>query len=143
MSSKPSSERLEDNFRDRMFIPAIKPFFDVTRVESPLVSAGVPDLNVCGQGIHEWIELKAMQVGETKISIRPTQYAWFRDRIRAGGNPMLVVWIDHMQGCLFVPGEHIEKLDMKKALADHLIVQHKSLWQHMIISLARGDCAGW
>jgi len=56
-------------------------------VESPMTSAGIPDLNYCCYGREGWVELKA----GPDIEIRPTQVAWFKARIEAGGWPLFLI----------------------------------------------------
>jgi hypothetical protein len=59
-------------------------------VESHAVSAGIPDLNYCLNGKEGWIELK-WWTNTNPAQFRPTQIAWFRRRVAAGGKP-LVIW---------------------------------------------------
>jgi hypothetical protein len=60
---------------------------DISWVESPFTSPGIPDMSYCYAGIEGWIELKAFP----NIYIRPTQVRWFKDRVAAGGFPLLLV----------------------------------------------------
>lgn len=99
-----------------MFIPEMQKVFHVSHVESHATSAGIPDINVCGDGIHEWIELKAIMAIADPIKIRPTQYSWFRDRVAKGGHPLMVVWVDSIQKCMFVPGECVQTINTKKSI---------------------------
>ena len=65
----------------------------VSMVESPEVSAGIPDLNVCTNCREVWIELKTVHAGE-KAKIRPAQRRWTKTRVAAGGN---VWWLCHQE----------------------------------------------
>lgn len=59
-------------------------------IESHMTSAGFPDLDACiGGGIIQ-VELK-IEKPSGKVVIRPTQYKWFRDRVAAGGNPVMLI----------------------------------------------------
>lgn len=66
----------------------------VSNIESGLTCAGFPDLDVCREGKINQLEIKHFK--KTKPShrdmpdIRDTQVKWFRDRIKAGGNPMIL-----------------------------------------------------
>lgn len=66
---------------------------DVIKIESPLTSAGVPDLNFENSQVHNWLELKYVKHGVNDLGIRATQYQWFRDRVKAGGRPMMLVYV--------------------------------------------------
>jgi hypothetical protein len=59
-------------------------------VESHATSAGIPDLDFCWDGLEGHIELKFWTVKNNK-GLRPSQVRWFRDRIKAGGKPCLLV----------------------------------------------------
>ena len=47
----------------------------VSMVESPEVSAGILDLNICTNGREVWLELKTVHAGE-KAKIRSSQRRW-------------------------------------------------------------------
>jgi hypothetical protein len=62
------------------------------RVESHEVSPGVPDLHVTIGGISRWIELK-YGTRNKPPQFRPTQYAWMKREVGAGGKPLTLVCI--------------------------------------------------
>jgi len=62
-------------------------------IESPVTSAGFPDLDCCVEGRVVQIELKVVKKGGG-IEIRPTQYRWFKDRAKAGGQPVMLIGDD-------------------------------------------------
>lgn len=70
---------------------AFPPRAHLTWVESHLTAQGVPDLNYEYRGCHGWVELKFMAEEDKEVEIRPAQYAWFRARVRAGGEPLMLV----------------------------------------------------
>ncbi len=73
---------------------AFPPEAHLTWVESHLTSQGVPDLNYQHGGVHEWLELKFAGKTDKEVTIRPAQYGWFRERLKAGGRPFLLVEIE-------------------------------------------------
>ena len=86
-------------------------------VESHVTSPGFPDLDVCSNGRVRQVELKVTKVGG-EIVIRPTQYRWFKDRVRAGSNPLM--WVAHEKWHIIVPGFMVWGLDNVNTLLDAL-----------------------
>jgi len=77
-------------------------------VESHMTSAGFPDADCCIDGHITQIELKVVKKGGG-IEIRPTQYRWFKDRIKAGGNPVMIIGDDN---CYYVlPAKSVSEPD--------------------------------
>lgn len=78
----------------------------VSAVESHYSSPGIPDLDYCLDGVEGHIELKFW--GAKPPEIRPTQIAWMRDRVKAGGHPLMVmvrgpeIYICHGQSATFL-----------------------------------------
>jgi hypothetical protein len=64
-----------------------------SKVESPDTSPGIPDLNWQMDKSGDWLELKFGNKRKPP-HLRPTQCAWFRRRVRAGGKPQLLVCVD-------------------------------------------------
>lgn len=63
----------------------------LTRVESHSTAVGVPDVNYCIDGTEGWLELKAEN---TKgLVLRKSQYAWIRDRLKAGAPKIYIMWV--------------------------------------------------
>jgi len=60
---------------------------DCCRVETSTMG-GMPDVNVCLDGIETWVELKVYIGG--RVLIRPEQNAWMHRRAAAGGRVWLV-----------------------------------------------------
>jgi len=74
------------------------------RIESPDVSAGVPDLSWAWSGEEGFFELK----DGDKPELRPSQYRWIKKRLAAGGRASLL-W--HWDGQVFwIPGFAIDQL---------------------------------
>ena len=57
-------------------------------IESEATSAGVPDVNLCHNGIEVWVELKSGRLSTS--SIKPGQYMWHTKRTQAGGTTWVV-----------------------------------------------------
>lgn len=86
----------------------MKPKGHLSWVESHATSAGFPDVDCCADGQIAQIELK-VEKKNGKIEIRPTQYRWMKDRLRAGGSPVLL--IGHANGYYVLPAISISKPD--------------------------------
>lgn len=56
---------------------------DICRIEN-VAGNGLPDLNICYNGIEIWVELKALN--HNKVLLRPEQYAWAKRRANHGGS---------------------------------------------------------
>lgn len=54
----------------------------VVRIENVL-GRGIPDLNICTEGVEFWVECKADSAG---FYVRPEQWAWMSRRIASGGH---------------------------------------------------------
>ena len=59
-----------------------------SRVESHATSAGIPDVDFCVDGIEGHIELKYGN-DKNRPHIRLSQLKWFKNRIKAGGRPIV------------------------------------------------------
>jgi hypothetical protein len=90
----------------------------VSWVESHLTSAGFPDADCCANGTIIQIELKIVKTKpKGGISIRSTQYRWFKDRAKAGGNPVMLIGDG---GCYYVlPASSISEPDALQHV-DHI-----------------------
>ncbi len=73
----------------------------ISWVETHATAAGFPDIDCCAEGQIAQIELKVVKKGG-KIEIRPTQYRWMKDRVKAGGSPVML--IGHDDGYYILPG---------------------------------------
>lgn len=64
-----------------------------SRIENA-VSSGIPDINIHAYGEERWFEAKICDhaSGIHASKIRPSQYCWHRDQVRAGGNAFIVVY---------------------------------------------------
>ncbi len=82
-------------------------------VESHETSPGFPDLDVCAGGAERKVELKIVKA-KGAIEIRPTQYRWFKDRVKAGGRP--VMWVEHEDWHYIVDGMSVSLLDNIKQI---------------------------
>lgn len=59
-------------------------------VESKETSPGIPDLDFCIKGVEGKIEIK-WGTNKKTPTLKPTQCAWFRRRVGAGGNCWLLL----------------------------------------------------
>ena len=75
--------------------------YDVDFVESKITCPGIPDLNLCKDGIDMWLELKVIRKGSTLVHIRPTQYAWFRKRAKKRSNAKMMI-LDCNTGLIYL-----------------------------------------
>jgi len=55
------------------FCSLLRKTCDVATIEST-TGRGIPDVNICYQGVEVWTELKIFQGG--RVLLRPEQYAW-------------------------------------------------------------------
>lgn len=62
-------------------------------VETGLISAGVPDINYCYEGLEGWIECKKSTSGG-RIGFRPEQIGWIKDRLIHGGRVKIAVLLE-------------------------------------------------
>jgi len=92
----------ESQFRRKVIRLIEKAGGHVSSVESPASSPGIPDLDFCIDGTEGHIELKIAGNG----GLRSTQSIWFNRRVRAGGNPWILVWSP--QKVYLIAGQHYE-----------------------------------
>jgi hypothetical protein len=59
-------------------------------VESPITSAGIPDLDFCINGIEGHVELKYASEKKSP-ELRTSQRLWFRRRLAEGGTPVIFI----------------------------------------------------
>lgn len=78
----------ESDFK-KWFVAQLKKDCDITPIETS-TSRGVPDLNLCRQGVEIWVELKLFVGG--RVLLRPEQYAWGMRRSMHGGRSFVVAW---------------------------------------------------
>lgn len=90
----------------------------VSKIESPITSAGVPDLDIAGQGHEARVEVKFSFNGRAP-EIRRTQVLWFKKRIAAGGCPWIMAKIKIEDEVVFylVEGFHMQTLAMSSRIA--------------------------
>jgi hypothetical protein len=86
----------ESDFK-KWFVAQFKKDCDITPIETS-TSRGVPDLNLCRQGVEIWVELKLFVSG--RVLLRPEQYAWGLRRHHHGGRVFIVAL--HSSGIVHV-----------------------------------------
>ena len=105
-------------------------------IESEATSAGVPDVNLCHNGIEVWVELKSGRLSTS--SIKPGQYMWHTKRQRANGN----TWVVHRREDGFInlySGARIKefltdpnKVAPDKVFNSSLVQERKNMFQFML-----------
>ncbi len=98
-------------------ILGIDPNAHISFVESGLTAAGIPDMDVCILGKEIHIELK---YGYEKHPphLRSSQYKWFKNRIKAGGHPLLFAKIWDPVGYVYCLYEAKSVLKLKGRLSN-------------------------
>ncbi len=89
-------------------------------MEPGTTNPGIPDVSWCLEGIVGQLELK-YGCGKRKRAphVRTSQVVWFRERMKAGGYPMLAYYIeepDFTDEVYLFQGRYIEQLAMCKKL---------------------------
>ena len=88
-------------------------------MEPGITNPGIPDINWCLDGIVGDLELKFGCNGFPAPNVRGNQLVWFRDRIKAGGYPMLAYYIEepeYTDEVYLFQGRYIEQLALCKKL---------------------------
>jgi hypothetical protein len=115
-------KRGEKAFEDMVLELFLKKGAHAVNMEPGLTNPGIPDINWCLEGIIGDLELK-FGCGKRNRAphIRPSQLVWFRERIKAGGYPMLAYYIEepkYADEVYIFQGRYIEQLAMAKKLND-------------------------
>lgn len=77
--------------------------------------AGIPDINICYQGVETWVEAKHIKAlpkwphTPIKVEIRKEQVIWLNNRKRAGGRVLVLVRIGREEWVAF--NDHFKKLE--------------------------------
>lgn len=101
--------------------PKLKHYGHFERIESHATAIGTPDVNYCIKGYCNHLELKYTE-NETKCILRAAQSRWFRDRVKAEGQPWLLLHahIRKTRGYALIPGANVPKLVHTKDVKDWL-----------------------
>lgn len=75
-----------------------------TRIESPDVSAGIPDIYMCYMSNSVFIEVK---IGNSP-QLKPSQYHWLLNHAKARGNSYILWYVD--DHCRIIPTSNIGML---------------------------------
>lgn len=70
--------------------PKLKPYGHFERIESHETAIGTPDVNYCIGGYVNHLELKYTEK-DKGCHLRPSQCAWFKKRVKAKGQPWLLL----------------------------------------------------
>lgn len=116
-------------------------------MEPSTTNPGIPDINWCLEGIEGNLELKFCYDTGAAPHIRPPQLVWFRERIKAGGYPMLAYYIeeeDAIDGVYIFQGRHIEALAMCKTTDELFDIEYLRVInpQEMVEALI-SEIASW
>ncbi len=107
--------------------PKLKHYGHFERIESHETAIGTPDVSYCIEGYCNNLELKYTE-NENKCILRPAQSRWFRDRVKAKGQPWLLLHakIRDVRGYALIPGADVPPLvrtkDVKEWLSKAVIV---------------------
>lgn len=98
-----------------------------SRVETHETSAGYPDVSYCIDGHTNHVELKAAEIGKKPLRLRPSQSAWFRARVKAGGKPFLLYAYERKDELVFglIKGVDVPDLVKTSKFEKWLAVSHK------------------
>lgn len=93
----------------------------MTRIESHATSIGQPDVNYCINNHEGNVELKHTDSSKKGLTLRPSQWQWFKRRVEAGGTPWVLAWVDiPMQKPYYI-------LISGESVIEHELVHHKSI----------------
>ena len=107
----------EKKFQDMVIGLFRRKHAHAVNMEPGTTNPGIPDINWCMGGIEGNLELKfGYDTGAAPL-IRPYQLVWFRERIQAGGYPMLGYYIEceeYTDEVMVFQGRHIDDLAKAK-----------------------------
>ena len=116
-------------------------------MEPATTNPGIPDINWCMEGIEGNLELKFAHENGAVPLIRPLQLVWFRERIKAGGYPMLAYYIEgkeYSDEVFLFQGRYIDHLATTKDLDDLCDVPYlKVLNPDEIVEALISEMASW
>ena len=114
--------------------PKLKSHGHFTRIESHETAIGTPDVDYCIGGYCNHIELKFTESEKRGFRLRPSQAAWFRRRVKAGGQPWLLAqsFVRGKRGYVLVPGTNVPALARSTRIADWLMAG-VMVWEDQII----------
>lgn len=105
------------------------------RIETHSTALGFPDVEYCWRGVLGHIELKFVKNISDVINIRPSQIMWFTERVKAGGNPIMITGISRTKGICGMEMEQIIMLHygcdvakMTKMTAKQALNTAKCIW---------------
>lgn len=113
--------------------PKLKPYGHFERIESHETAIGTPDVNYCINGYCNHLELKYTEK-ENGCKLRASQSAWFRSRVKAKGQPWLLLQakIRDTRGYCLIPGTNVPGLVHTRDVKDWLY-RGIMVWEETII----------
>jgi len=113
--------------------PKLRPYGHFERIESHETAIGTPDVNYCIEGYCNHLELKYTEKDSGCI-LRPSQSAWFRNRVRHKGQPWLLLQanIRQTRSYVLIPGTNVPGLVHTKNVIEWLNAG-AMVWEGQII----------
>lgn len=102
--------------------PKLKKYGHFERIESHETAIGTPDVDYCINGYCNKLELKHTKK-ENRCHLRPAQAGWFRARVKAGGQPWLLLRADirETRGHALIAGADVPELVHTRKVQDWLM----------------------
>lgn len=113
--------------------PKLKPYGHFERIESHETAIGTPDVDYCINGYNNKLELKYTEKDKGCI-LRPSQCAWFKKRVKAKGQPWLLLHakIRGQRSYAIIAGADVPPLIHTKDVTDWL-TRSTVVWEGKII----------
>lgn len=116
-------------------------------MEPSITNPGIPDVNFCLEGILGDVELKFGYAKGAAPLVRPGQIVWFRERIRAGGYPMLAYYVEdkeYTDEVMIFQGRHIEDLAEAKDIDEIYDIEYlRVINPEDIVEALISEMASW
>jgi len=97
----------------KFLYPKLRKYGHFERIESHETAIGTPDVEYCINGYNNRIELKYTSSEVKGLRLRASQCSWFKKRIKAGGQPWLLAFIEltgKHRGYVLIPGVDVPSL---------------------------------
>lgn len=113
--------------------PKLKPYGHFDRIESHETAIGTPDVDYCIKGYSNKLELKHT-AKENRCHLRASQCGWFKARVKAGGQPWLLLEanIRDTRGYALIAGSDVPALVHTRDVKDWLMAA-TMVWQNKIV----------
>ena len=115
------------------------PGMHYNRIESHSTALGYPDVEYCYRGVVSQIELKFVNSLSERIVIRPSQILWFTERVKSGGEPLMITGIKRAESICGMATEQLIMLHygddvakMRDSTASEALMTAKLVWVNEI-----------